>query len=106
MYSSSHCSFSRLTFRLFIPLQLPAAVNGFFENTVGAILGDGQATSRGSGGGAVAPRGVRQREQQLPQPPEDSVVRLVEMGFDRARAVRALQLSNNDVDQAIGLLLH
>jgi len=36
---------------------------------------------------------------------EEAVVRLVEMGFDRARAVRTLQQTNNDVDAAIELLV-
>ena len=41
----------------------------------------------------------------LPEPSEESVSRLVEMGFVPGAAVQALQVTHGTVDAAIGLLV-
>jgi hypothetical protein len=46
-----------------------------------------------------------QAAQSLPQLSEESLQRLMEMGFERDQAMRALQMAHNDVDAAIGLLV-
>ncbi|GAX85707.1 hypothetical protein CEUSTIGMA_g13121.t1 [Chlamydomonas eustigma] len=124
----------RLDFLGIKRIRMPKAVNRLFERTFGSWLqaGPGQAqnfvssssatgrpghpvgasharvdTSGHQGGSAsqVDRRDNTSQQQQLVHLSEEALSRLIEMGFDRQRAVRALQLSNNDVDAAIGLLI-
>lgn len=62
-----------------------------------ATAAAGPGTGAGAGGG-VAPH--------LPPPSPEAVEQLVAMGFGAAESERALQLANNDVQAAIGLLLN
>ncbi len=58
------------------------------------------AAGGGAAGGDVAPSAPG-----LPPPSPEAVQQLVAMGFSEGEAARALQLANNDVQAAIGLLL-
>ncbi|KAG2426691.1 hypothetical protein HYH02_014731 [Chlamydomonas schloesseri] len=57
------------------------------------------ASAPGVGGGGAA-------AAHLPLPSPEAVEQLVAMGFGAAESERALQLANNDVNAAIGLLLN
>ena len=46
-----------------------------------------------------------QAPQQLPEPSPEGIAQLAAMGFDQARAARALQETGNDVNSAIALLV-
>jgi hypothetical protein len=69
----------------------PAAAGGLYGPTGGMMGGVGGGRG-GAGGPAV-------------QPSSGSINTLVSMGFSRDQAVRALQQSGNDVQNAIALLV-
>ncbi|GIL81097.1 hypothetical protein Vretimale_12791 [Volvox reticuliferus] len=106
-------------------LRFPAFVRRLFANTVGALLGsDGPSSPLTSNTGprvAAARRGRHATATtaaaagsagsvpsgpHLPAPSREAVEQLVSMGFGEADSIRALQLTNNDLQQAIGLLLN
>ncbi|GLC36343.1 hypothetical protein PLESTB_000771900 [Pleodorina starrii] len=115
-------------------LRFPAVIRRLFANTFGALLGSSDAPSaapapaaraaagtgpaaagprRGGGGAAAAAGGggdgggaAAASAPHLPAPSSEAVEQLVAMGFGESESVRALQLTNNDLQQAIGLLLN
>ncbi|EFJ44592.1 hypothetical protein VOLCADRAFT_118724, partial [Volvox carteri f. nagariensis] len=63
------------------------------------------AATGGGGGGGGGGDGVPSAPH-LPGPTREVVEQLVAMGFGEAESIRALQLTNNDLEQAVGLLLN
>ncbi|XP_033096100.1 ubiquitin-associated domain-containing protein 2-like [Anneissia japonica] len=47
-----------------------------------------------------------QQHPLAPQPPEDKIVQLTDMGFSRSEVLDALSVTDNDVSMATNLLLH
>lgn len=75
----------------------PAAAGGLYGPTGGMMGGPAAAGGVGGGRGGAGGPAV--------QPSAGSINTLVSMGFSRDQAVRALQQSGNDVQNAIALLV-
>ncbi|KAG2489179.1 hypothetical protein HYH03_012405 [Edaphochlamys debaryana] len=105
-------------------LRFPAFVNRFFASTLGALLGSDAGPTQPQAPGRPGPGGAQRRApgargqggeggggggggaaSHLPAPSREAVQQLVAMGFAEGEAARALQLANNDLQAAIGLLL-
>ncbi|GLI63638.1 hypothetical protein VaNZ11_006667 [Volvox africanus] len=106
-------------------LRCPIFVQRLFANTLGALLGsDSPPGPLTSSTGSRVPAARRGRHAtantaamagsagsvpsapHLPAPSGEAVEQLVSMGFGEAESIEALRLTNNDLQQAIGLLLN
>jgi len=67
-----------------------------------------QRAGVGGGGAFFPPPGGQgaNNPPPRPEPTEESIQTLVDMGFDRERVRRALRQSGNDIQSATAILLH